>query len=143
MTTYPLWADIPSGVTVYVPNHALLAIKLENATLVSITEHEGRAGWIQTTGRLKGPFEDVYGGLVASKALSANDVRQLETQPRQWNSLEDVPHSARVRDADGDLWKCKKNGWNFKSPGDKGWIPWAPFQVRNANGSAPFTEIVK
>ncbi|WP_195167796.1 hypothetical protein [Mycobacteroides abscessus] len=38
MTTYPLWADIPYGVTVYVPNHALLEIKLENTTLVFLKE---------------------------------------------------------------------------------------------------------
>lgn len=102
MTNYELWADIPSGVTVYVPNHALLAIKLENATLVSITENKGRAGWIQTTGRLKGPFEDVYGELV-----SLEECIVPKPAPRQWQSLQDVPKGVQVRDNVGDRWKRK------------------------------------
>lgn len=139
MTTYPLWADIPSGVTVYVPNHALLAIKLESATLVAITEHEGKAGWMQTTGRLKGPFQDVYGGLVASKALSANDVRKLETQPRKWAKIQSVPKHVRVTDVDGDEWKRKKGYWFYKSWGD--WVRDPNLYVAETAG--PFTEIVK
>lgn len=138
MTTYPLWADIPSGVTVYVPNHELLAIKLENATLVSITENKGRAGWIQTTGRLKGPFEDVYGGLVASKVLSVNDVRQLEGQPRQWVEIQQVPVGVRVRDEDGDLWKFKRGQWHFKTPGGR-WLNWGVDEP----AWGLYTEIVK
>lgn len=129
MTTYPLWADIPSGVTVYVPNHELLAIKLENATLVSITENKGRAGWIQTTGRLKGPFEDVDGGLELP-----------EPAPRQWDSLSEVPLGVKkVVDKDGDKWKRKNGRWYWKAPISKVWYLWDD----HSWSFRPFTEIVK
>lgn len=128
MTTYPLWADIPSGVTVYVPNHELLAIKLENATLVSITENKGRAGWIQTTGRLKGPFEDVDGGLELP-----------EPAPRRWDSMVDVPKDVRVRDRDRDKWRYRKGKWHFREDGE-----WNPvYNARLYDKYGPFTEIVK
>ncbi|MBL3747590.1 Uncharacterised protein [Mycobacteroides abscessus subsp. massiliense] len=140
MTTYPLWADIPYGVTVYVPNHELLAIKLENATLVSITENKGRAGWIQTTGRLKGPFEDVYGGLVASKVLSVKDIRELEAEPRQWDSLLDIPKDVKkVRDRVGIKWRFKRGRWQtyYQSIGE--WREWSEITTE----FRPYTEIVK
>ncbi|WP_016895807.1 hypothetical protein [Mycobacteroides abscessus] len=134
MTTYPLWADIPPGVTVYVPNHELLAIKLENATLVSITENKGRAGWIQTTGRLKGPFEDVYGGLV-----SLEECIVPKPAPRQWQSLQDVPKGVQVRDIDGDRWKRKKGAWHYKEVDT--W--YSRDTICRADDYRPFTEIVK
>lgn len=134
MTTYPLWADIPSGVTVYVPNHKLLAIKLENATLVSITENKGRAGWIQTTGRLKGPFEDVYGELV-----SLEECIVPKPAPRQWQSLQDVPKGVQVRDDEGDRWKRKKGAWHYKEADT--WYSTAT--IYRADDYGPFTEIVK
>ncbi|WP_100502409.1 hypothetical protein [Mycobacteroides abscessus] len=134
MTTYPLWADIPPGVTVYVPNHELLAIKLENATLVSITENKGRAGWIQTTGRLKGPFEDVYGGLV-----SLEECIVPKPAPRQWQSLQDVPKGVQVRDNDGDRWKRKKGAWHYKEVDT--W--YSRDTICRADDYGPFTEIVK
>lgn len=134
MTTYPLWADIPSGVAVYVPNHALLAIKLENATLVSITENKGRAGWIQTTGRLKGPFEDVYGGLV-----SLEECIVPKPAPRRWDSLVDVPRDVLVRDREHDKWKYRKGKWHFRENGK--WFPVYNAQFYDTYG--PFTEIVK
>lgn len=139
MTTYELWGDIPNGVTVYASFHNLLAIKLESATLVAITEHEGKAGWMQTTGRLKGPFEDVYGGLVASKALTVNEVRQMEGRPRQWYSLTDVPDGVKVLDQGRQKWKRKDGLWKFNT-GTR-WLstsfPWV------YDGWGPFTEIVK
>lgn len=134
MTTYPLWADIPSGVTVYVPNHALLAIKLENATLVSITENQGRAGWIQTTGRLRGPFENVYGGLV-----SLEECIVPKPAPRQWDSMVDVPKDVRVRDRDRDKWRYRNGLWHFRHDGE-----WNPvYNARLYDKYGPFTEIVK
>lgn len=133
MTTYPLWADIPSGVTVYVPNHELLAIKLENATLVSITENKGRAGWIQTTGRLKGPFEGVYGGLV-----SLEECIVPKPAPRQWGSLNDVPSGVKVQDAQGDVWKRKRGGWACRLK--SGWCLW---ELQDSSIFGPYTEIVK
>lgn len=138
MTTYDTWGEIPNGVTVYVPSHCLLAIKLESATLVGITEYEGKAGWMQTTGRLKGPFQDVYGGLVASKVLSVNDVRQLERQPRQWADIQQVPAGVRVRDEDGDLWKFRRGQWYFKTPRGR-WLSWG----WDKPACGLYTEIVK
>lgn len=138
MTTYELWDDIPNGVTVYASFHNLLAIKLESATLVAITEYEGKAGWMQTTGRLKGPFEDVYGGLV-----TLDQCIVPKPAPRQWLSLADVPTNIRVRDADGDVWKFKKGGWIFQEDGDGHWVEWAPLDLRSADRAAPFTEIAK
>lgn len=134
MTTYPLWADIPPGVTVYVPNHELLAIKLENATLVSITETVGRAGWVQTTDRLKGPFEDVYGGLVPLKGCIVP-----KPAPRQWQSLQDVPKGVQVRDNEGDRWKRKKGVWHYKEADT--W--YSSDTLYGVDALRPFTEIVK
>lgn len=126
MKTYELWDDIPNGVTVYVPFHNLLAIKLESATLVAITEHEGKAGWMQTTGRLQGPFEDVFG--------------RLNRSPRQWRALDEVPADvSRVQDRVGDKWKRTGGAWHFKSDGE--WFRVG--DVRLYDGFNPFTEIVK
>lgn len=139
MNQYELWAGVPNGVTVYVPEHNLLAIKLENATLVAITEHGGRSGWMQTTGRLRGPFQEVYGKLAPLK-----DCVVPKPDPRKWNRLDDVPATVRVRDKEGDKWKHKSDGWHFKGKeyGNQ-WILYA-FSVDYASKEfGPFAEIVK
>lgn len=135
MKQYELWDDIPNGVTVYVPEHNLLAIKLENAKLVAITEHGGRLGWMQTTGRHRGPFEDVYGKLAPLK-----DCAVPKPEPRQWNSIVNVPKDVRVRDCVGDKWKYESGYWWFKDEG----IWWeADLELSIYSGYGPFTEIVK
>ncbi|SHX56144.1 Uncharacterised protein [Mycobacteroides abscessus subsp. abscessus] len=63
---------------------------------------------------------------------------------RQWLSLADVPNNIRVRDNDGDVWKFKRGGWRFRSGALGGrWVEWYPYDLRSADGAAPFTEIVK
>lgn len=134
MKQYELWDDIPNGITVYVPEHNLLAIKLENAKLVVITEHGGRSGWMQTTGRLRGPFEEVYGKLAPLK-----DCVVPKPEPRQWNSLLDIPKDIRVKDSDGDKWEHKRGHWHFG-----GLDEWHATLYPSAyDDCGPFTEIVK
>lgn len=140
MKQYELWDDIPNGVTVYVPEHNLLAIKLENAKLVAITEHGGRSGWIQTTGRLRGPFEDVYGKLLPLKVIEPP-----KPEPRQWRVLGEVPWSvAQVRDNVGDRWKRKGGRWHYRSEYKENGSWWAEWDDKRDDPLfGPFTEIVK
>lgn len=125
MTTYELWDDIPNGVTVYAPGHELLVIKLSSTTLVSPAEYYGRSGWIQTTGRLRGPFEAE--GIVTKSA------------PRQWYLLGDVPKGVQVRDNVGDRWKRKKGVWYYKEADT--W--YSITTIYDVGAFSPFTEIVK
>ncbi|WP_078344868.1 hypothetical protein [Mycobacteroides chelonae] len=139
MKQYELWDDIPNGVTVYVPEHNLLAIKLENAKLVAITEHGGRAGWMQTTGRLRGPYEDVYGKLLTLKVIEPP-----KPEPRQWDQLGEVPPTIRVRDKDGYKWRNKKGQWYFKGRVTcQTWVPYVSPSEHASKDYGPFTEIVK
>lgn len=135
MTTYDTWDHIPNGVTVYVPSHRLLAIKLGTTTIVSAAELGGKTGWIQTTGRYQGPFESVFGKLVTT----GDPTRE----PRVWHSLAEVPRDVRVRDQHGDKWKSLDGQWYWKDR-DKGrWVSYKSEYWKLAQSVLPFVEIVK
>lgn len=135
MTTYDTWDDIPNGVTVYAPWHKLLVIKLSSTTLVSPAEYRGITGWIQTTGRYQGPFRRALGGLVS---LEVSVVPKPE--PRQWDSLLDVPQGVkRVLDCQGDRWRLKRGRWQMYYTSTNQWREW-PGCVTQFR---PYTEIVK
>lgn len=81
-----------------------------------------------------------YAGVLEKMQLPESERHPQE--PRQWDSLADVPVTVRVRDKDGDVWEhSPSKGWRWCRRGRSDQWHAVGFHAHLVR-SAPFTEIL-